>query len=276
MPRPFPTELSRGTAWRSHRGALYPSTPPLRLPAINKPPLTTALTDFAIERPLRVQTTSARAGGWMDGHTTVLSIHTSIIVVAFETLMFTGFFNTVFRPSTTRTAATALIPITVTVQKAQQYITCHLATASLATAATTTTTMSSEPKYFTGANGCFWGPHHMYKKHFSGKGLLDSKVGYIGGTTSNPTYESVCSGKTGHAEAIQIKFDPSKVSYAELVEFLLRTHDPTQKDKQGADVGTQYRSAIFPHNAEQADIARKVITETQEKVSCHLFLSICW
>ncbi|CAO1615878.1 unnamed protein product [Sympodiomycopsis kandeliae] len=126
---------------------------------------------------------------------------------------------------------------------------------------------SSEPQYFTGASGCFWGPDALYRKHFSGKGLLQAQVGYIGGNPDikNPSYEDVCTGKTGHAEAIQVKFDPSQVSYAELVEFLYRTHDPTTKDRQGADRGTQYRSAIFPHNDEQKAIVQKVTEEIQAK-----------
>lgn len=129
-------------------------------------------------------------------------------------------------------------------------------------------TSGSDPQYFTGASGCFWGPDALYRKHFTGKGLIDAQVGYIGGNPdiNNPSYEDVCTGKTGHAEAIQVKFDPSQVSYAELVEFLYRTHDPTTKDRQGADRGTQYRSAIFPHNDEQLAIVKKVTEEVQAKV----------
>lgn len=118
------------------------------------------------------------------------------------------------------------------------------------------------------ASGCFWGTEHIFRKHFSkDKGLLDAKVGYIGGKESskNPTYEEVCTGRTGHAEATQISFDPSRVSYAELVEFFYRSHDPTQKDRQGNDRGTQYRSAIFPHSPEQVDVAKRVTQEVQEK-----------
>lgn len=169
-----------------------------------------------------------------------------------------------FRPSTTNLAASSSLLGTAAVQPTTA--TAFAASDSLRHSSTMS---NGEAQYFTGANGCFWGPQQMYTKHFKGKGLLDSKVGYIGGTTSKPTYEAVCSGKTGHAEAIQVKFDPAQVSYAELVEFLLRTHDPTQKDRQGADVGTQYRSAIFPHNAEQAEIAKKVVAEAQEKVRFH-------
>lgn len=139
----------------------------------------------------------------------------------------------------------------------------------MAAATNGSSSSSDAPQYFTGASGCFWGPDDLYRKHFTGKGLLDAKVGYIGGNPDikNPSYEAVCTGKTGHAEAIQVKFDPSKVSYAELVEFMYRTHDPTTKDRQGADRGTQYRSALFPHNDEQLAIVKKVTEEVQAKVS---------
>lgn len=133
-------------------------------------------------------------------------------------------------------------------------------------ASTTTTKMSNDIATF--ANGCFWGTEHIFRKYYGGgKGLLDAKVGYIGGKESskNPSYEEVCTGRTGHAEATQIEFDPSKVSYAELVEFFYRSHDPTTKDRQGNDRGTQYRSAIFTHSAEQDEVAKKVTEEVQQK-----------
>lgn len=136
----------------------------------------------------------------------------------------------------------------------------------------------------------------MFRHHFVGKGLTDAKVGYIGGKTSvspspqfpsrtvpkwrdypttmsvsltrpspvqDPTYRDVCSGATGHAEAVKLFFDPSKVSYAELVEFNYRTHDPTHVDRQGPDRGTQYRTAIFTNSKEQDEIARKVTAEVK-------------
>ncbi|CCV00020.1 unnamed protein product [Malassezia sympodialis ATCC 42132] len=117
------------------------------------------------------------------------------------------------------------------------------------------------------ANGCFWGTEHIYRKYFSGKGLLDVKVGFIGGKKDfpNPTYRDVCTGKTGHAEAAQVVFDPAQVSYAELVEFFYRTHDPTQVNGQGPDIGTQYRSALFPHTDEQERTAKRVTEEVQAK-----------
>jgi len=109
------------------------------------------------------------------------------------------------------------------------------------------------------AAGCFWGVEHLFRKQFgNGKGLLDAKVGYSGGGTTSPTYGSVCSGGTGHAEALQITFDPSVVSYNGLLEFFYRMHDPTTLNRQGADTGTQYRSAIFTHGEEQERAAHEV------------------
>jgi len=126
---------------------------------------------------------------------------------------------------------------------------------------------STNLEYATFASGCYWGTEHIFRKHYKGKGLIDAKVGFIGGKESskNPTYEEVCTGRTGHAEACQIKYDPAKVSFEELVEFHYRTHDPTQLNAQGYDRGTQYRSAIFPHSKEQLDIAKKVTEEVQKK-----------
>ncbi|GAA6038876.1 hypothetical protein JCM8097_000547 [Rhodosporidiobolus ruineniae] len=121
-------------------------------------------------------------------------------------------------------------------------------------------TSGSETAYF--ANGCFW---HMYRKAFKeGSGLLDAKVGYIGGHAENPTYRQVCTGETAHAEALKVTFDPSKVSYAELTEFHFRMHDPTQVNRQGPDTGTQYRTAIFTTTDEQVEVAKKVRDEVQE------------
>ncbi|PWN50952.1 methionine sulfoxide reductase A [Violaceomyces palustris] len=132
----------------------------------------------------------------------------------------------------------------------------------------TSSSPSTQFQLATVASGCFWGTEHIYRQHYGkGKGLIDAKVGFIGGLESskNPTYEEVCTGRTGHAEATQIKFDPAKVSYAELVEFFYRTHDPTQLNFQGPDRGTQYRSAIFAHDDEQLEIANKVTAEVQAK-----------
>ncbi|KPM45925.1 hypothetical protein AK830_g587 [Neonectria ditissima] len=108
------------------------------------------------------------------------------------------------------------------------------------------------------AAGCFWGVEHLYRKHFADKGLIDAKVGYIGGDLDNPAYRAVCGGKTGHAEAAQIIFDPAKVSYCQLLEFFYKMHDPTTLNAQGPDTGPQYRSAIYYHDDEQEKIARDV------------------
>jgi len=119
------------------------------------------------------------------------------------------------------------------------------------------------------AAGCFWGVEHIFLKHFppkENKGILKTSVGYTGGRNDKqPTYEQVCSGTTNHAEALKIEFDPTIVSYAELVEFFYRTHDPTTEDRQGLDRGTQYRSAIFTHSPNQFEIAQQVTKEIQQK-----------
>ncbi|KAK5992559.1 putative peptide methionine sulfoxide reductase [Cladobotryum mycophilum] len=115
------------------------------------------------------------------------------------------------------------------------------------------------------AAGCFWGTEHIYRKHFANKGLIDAKVGYIGGDLNNPTYRAVCGGDTGHAEAAEIIFDPNQVTYRQLLEFFYRMHDPTTLNKQGPDTGTQYRSAIFFHSAEQEEIAREVTKQANEQ-----------
>ncbi|KAK8198643.1 Peptide methionine sulfoxide reductase [Zalaria obscura] len=115
------------------------------------------------------------------------------------------------------------------------------------------------------AAGCFWGVEHLYRQHFDKDQLLDARVGYCGGDTKDPSYRAVCSGRTGHAEALQITFNPSKVSYRTLLEFLYKMHDPTTKDRQGPDTGSQYRSAIFYHDAEQEKVAREVTAKVQEQ-----------
>lgn len=102
------------------------------------------------------------------------------------------------------------------------------------------------------AAGCFWGVEHMYRKHFGPKGgLYDARVGYIGGDTEDPSYKSVCSGNTGHAEATLLIYDPTKITYTQILEFFYKMHDATQLNQQGPDRGTQYRSGIFYHTEEQ-------------------------
>ena len=106
------------------------------------------------------------------------------------------------------------------------------------------------------AGGCFWCTEAVF---LDVVGVKSVESGYIGGTTDNPTYKQVCGGGTGHAEAIRITFDPEQLSYDDLLDIFFATHDPTQLNRQGNDVGTQYRSAIFPLDAEQEGKARAAI-----------------
>ena len=110
--------------------------------------------------------------------------------------------------------------------------------------------------------GCFWQVEEEFRAL---DGVLDTAVGYEGGHVDNPTYEQVCAGDTGHVEVCQVTFDPAKVDYEDLVAKYLEIHDPTQLNRQGPDVGYQYRSVIFTHTDEQAEIARRVIDGYQTR-----------
>ncbi|HEY6085503.1 MAG TPA: peptide-methionine (S)-S-oxide reductase MsrA [Nitrospira sp.] len=120
------------------------------------------------------------------------------------------------------------------------------------------------PEIATLAGGCFWCLEAVYDQL---KGVRSVESGYIGGQVENPTYEAVCGGRTGHAEAVRITYDPSSVSYQELLEIFFVIHDPTTLNRQGHDVGTQYRSAIFYHSPQQKKVADETIAVfTREKV----------
>src|SRR5262252_7831269 len=109
------------------------------------------------------------------------------------------------------------------------------------------------------AGGCFWCLEAVFDEL---KGVESVESGYMGGRAANPTYEAVCSGETGHAEVVRITFDPGQISFREILEVFFVIHDPTTLNRQGNDVGTQYRSAIFYHSPEQKAVAEQVIAST--------------
>jgi len=109
--------------------------------------------------------------------------------------------------------------------------------------------------------GCFWGAERCF---WELDGVLTTAVGYAGGSTPNPTYQEVCSGMTGHTEAVLVIFDPQRISYTQLLKVFFESHDPTQGMRQSNDIGTQYRSAIYTSNEEQIDMARGTATRYQE------------
>lgn len=108
------------------------------------------------------------------------------------------------------------------------------------------------------AGGCFWCLEAVYDDL---EGVISVESGYMGGQVADPSYEAVCTGRTGHAEVVRVTFDPARISYRELLEVFFVIHDPTTLNRQGNDVGTQYRSAIYYHSAEQRDIASAIISE---------------
>mgnify|MGYP005843751595 CR=1 FL=1 len=115
-------------------------------------------------------------------------------------------------------------------------------------------------KTATFAAGCFWGPEARFRAL---DGVLDAEVGYTGGTVENPDYRSVCTGETGHAEAVRVTFDPQRIGFEDLLKSFWEMHDPTQRNRQGVDVGSQYRSAIFAHDAEQLAAAERSRSELE-------------
>ena len=112
------------------------------------------------------------------------------------------------------------------------------------------------------AGGCFWGVEELVREL---PGVVDTTVGYAGGTLDKPRYEDVKTGRSGHAESLQIVFDPSKITFDEILDFFFRLHDPTTSNRQGNDIGTQYRSAIFYHDDAQRDAAERAKQRAQPK-----------
>jgi peptide-methionine (S)-S-oxide reductase len=146
------------------------------------------------------------------------------------------------------------------------------ATMNLAAVAQPTNIMiANKTETATLGGGCFWCVQAIYERL---PGVISATSGFAGGHTENPTYPKVCTGTTGHAEATQIVFDPAKISYAQLLDVFWQAHDPTTLNRQGDDIGTQYRSVIFYHSEQQKLIAEKSLREAQENFSSHIVTEI--
>ena len=129
----------------------------------------------------------------------------------------------------------------------------------------------AKPQTATFAGGCFWCLEAVFDRTV---GVEKAQSGYMGGTRENPTYQQVCTGETGHAEVVRVTFDPEQISYPDLLDIFFAIHDPTQLDRQGNDVGTQYRSAIFYENADQRAAAEKKIAELQPKLTDRIVTAV--
>jgi len=164
--------------------------------------------------------------------------------------------NTINRRAVNLGLATCLISLISFVSCAQKSINEMTTPTTAASQAAPANAPGTETATF--ANGCFWCTEAIFEEL---EGVISATSGYTDGHVSNPTYKQVCTGETGHAEALQIVYDPKKISFDELLEVFWETHDPTTLNRQGADVGTQYRSGIYYHNAEQKEKAEKYKAE---------------